>query len=173
MPNVVYTPPKNNRQAGIFSVIAMAAAFFLYACSGLITDMRYIPQLCALAIAAVGIQMMTRWCLTSYRYELHDDNLVVVKCVGKREMMVCNLTLRTGVGIFPQKDEAALSSVCDRFDRSYNYVVSFQPESVFVYVFRDADMTCRILLEPDERFLSELRARIALTAEPGEKDPDR
>lgn len=159
MQDIRYTPKKHNHEAGTFAVIAMACALLLYALSGLFMEQPVIPQLCAFVIGAVGIYMIVRYCMTDYRYELREDNLLVIKKVGKTETMICNLTLKTSCGIFLLEDEAGQHSVFETVDKTYNYTVNFRHDQVYVYLFRDADFRCRILLEADEAFMAELKNR--------------
>lgn len=164
MSDYSYTPTAKNRQATILSLSTLAASLLLYVFSGLLGARGGITkaavQILAIGLAAFGIYMLVRWKLTSYRYELHDDNLVVVRIVGKKEIMVCNLTLRTAIALFPKKELTERVKTVGKIDRIVNYVCSFEEEDPTCYLFRDADTAAMIVFEPDDAFCGEMQARM-------------
>ena len=167
MPVIVCTPSAKNRQAVILSFCCLATALLFYLFAGYLAFrggvLKAVIQILALAVGAVGIHLLIRWGMTAYRYELHDDNLVVLRIVGKKEMMVCNLTLKTAVGLYPKKDYAALPEPKPKIDHSVNYVCSFLSEEPVYYLYRDADVTAMIVFEPDDAFCAEMRRRMTTT----------
>ncbi len=165
MSTYLYTPKRDNRMTVVFAIGFLVTAALLYFYANKLPIQPYILQLAAVLLAALGIHMVIRWQITSFRYELHDTNLVVVKCMQKRECMVCDLTLSTYVGLFEETEKEARFSVAPRLAHVYNYTVNFQPTRQMTYVFSDADTHCAILFEPDEAFLTELRARIAIATQ--------
>ena len=162
MSTYIYTPKRDNRMTILFAVGFLITAALLYFCAGKLPIQPYIMQLAAVLLAALGIHMVIRWQVTSFRYELHDTNLVVVKCMQKRECMVCDLTLSTYVGLFEESEREARFAVAPRLAHVYNYTVNFQPKRQITYVFSDADTHCALLLEPDDAFLSEMKMRIEI-----------
>ena len=163
---VSYTPNVKNKQAEVLSLCCFAAALLFYLFAGYLGARggvtKALIQILALAIGAAGIHLLVRWGMTSYRYELHEDNLVVVRIVGKKELMVCNLTLKTALGLYPKAVWDALPEPRPKVDSAVNYVCSFLSENPVRYLYRDADRNNVIIFEPDDAFFAEMRARMTL-----------
>ncbi len=164
MSDYKYTPKPQNNQAGPMGAAMIGAALLLFCVATFIQRGHASLQILGLLLGTLGIYTVTRYTLTSFRYELHENNLVVVKIVGKREMTVCDLTLKTARGIFPKTDAEAIREAAPRISESHNYTCTMMTDNTYVYVYTDADRYCTLHLEPDDAFLSEMKARMTISS---------
>lgn len=68
-----YTPEQNRRQAGIISALLFAAAAVCLLCQNYVPLPRIAMQLAAIAALVSGIQITTRYALTTYTYAVSSE----------------------------------------------------------------------------------------------------
>lgn len=94
-----YKPPKTNRAGEITAIFLLAFSMICYGFTFSSIPFRGIIMFLFFVSLVFGIQFLIRFGMTSYHYELQDDNFLVVKTVGRRSTAVCNLTLKTALGV--------------------------------------------------------------------------
>ena len=148
-----YTPKQNPQSAMLFSVSCGAAALLLYALSSYIAHRFFLLPILSMTILALGIWFLYRFALVSYRYQICDGVLCVIRCLFKTERTVYTLSLRTGIAIVAAKDSAAkkqFGNLC----RTHNFLSSWPNEHAVILYYRDGGRLCSVILDDNPAFFS-------------------
>lgn len=148
-----YTPKQNPQSAMLFSVSCGAAALLLYALSSYIAHRFFLLPILSMTILALGIWFLYRFALVSYRYQICDGVLCVIRCLFKTERTVYTLSLRTGIAIVAAKDSAAKKQFGNSC-RTHNFLSSWPNEHAVILYYRDGGRLCSVILDDNPAFFS-------------------
>ena len=148
-----YTPKQNPQSAMLFSVSCGAAALLLYALSSYIAHRFFLLPILSMTILALGIWFLYRFALVSYRYQICDGVLCVIRCLFKTERTVYTLSLRTGIAIAAAKDSAAKKQFGNPC-RTHNFLSSWPQEHAVILYYRDGGRLCSVILDDNPAFFS-------------------
>lgn len=148
-----YTPKQNPQSAMLFSVSCGAAALLLYALSSYIAHRFFLLPILSMTILALGIWFLYRFALVSYRYQICDGVLCVIRCLFKTERTVYTLSLRTGIAIVAAKDSAAKKQY-GKPCRTHNFLSSWSNEHAVILYYRDGGRLCSVILDDNPAFFS-------------------
>ena len=148
-------PERNVSQAKIllFSCAVVTALLFLI--STVIPVYSSLVSTLGIVALIFSIWINYRYTLTEFEYCVGNGDFSVVRIVGNRREIVCNVALETAVGIFekrdydhlPSKDKALIKySLCQNIKpNSYVFLcnfngkramIEFEPNNEFVAVFK-------------------------------------
>ena len=148
-----YTPKQNPQSAMLFSVSCGAAALLLYALSSYIAHRFFLLPILSMTILALGIWFLYRFALVSYRYQICDGVLCVIRCLFKTERTVYTLSLRTGIAIVAAKDSTAKKQFGNPC-RTHNFLSSWPQEHAVILYYRDGGRLCSVILDDNPAFFS-------------------
>lgn len=148
-----YTPPQKPCSAMLFSVSLGAAALLLYALSSYIAHRFFLLPILSMTMLALGIWFLYRFALVSYRYEIRDGVLCVIRRLFGREQTVYTLSLRTGIAIIPADDKKVRQQY-GKPVRSHNFLPSWPHENTVILYYRDAGRLCSVILSDNAAFFS-------------------
>lgn len=151
--------PTKNKKASNLSFGFIITGIILAAVSGFLVY-SWLFQLIGVLISVAGIQILVRFVLTDFKYcidDLDDGNsdFIVFKKEGRRDLKVCHISLSTAEKVIgSDKKEMTVS-------KRYNYVQNIGSPSASI-IFLDGDSYIEVIIEYDERFISELKKRIGV-----------
>ena len=148
-----YTPKQHPQSAMLFSVSCGAAALLLYALSSYIAHRFFLLPILSMTILALGIWFLYRFALVSYRYQICDGVLCVIRCLFKTERTVYTLSLRTGIAIVAAKDSTAKKQFGNPC-RTHNFLSSWPQEHAVILYYRDGGRLCSVILDDNPAFFS-------------------
>ena len=148
-----YTPKQHLQSAMLFSVSCGAAALLLYALSSYIAHRFFLLPILSMTILALGIWFLYRFALVSYRYQICDGVLCVIRCLFKTERTVYTLSLRTGIAIVAAKDSTAKKQFGNPC-RTHNFLSSWPQEHAVILYYRDGGRLCSVILDDNPAFFS-------------------
>ena len=148
-----YTPKQHPQSAMLFSVSCGAAALLLYALSSYIAHRFFLLPILSMTILALGIWFLYRFALVSYRYQICDGVLCVIRCLFKTERTVYTLSLRTGIAIVAAKDSTAKKQF-GKPCRTHNFLSSWPQEHAVILYYRDGGRLCSVILDDNPAFFS-------------------
>lgn len=148
-----YTPKQHPQSAMLFSVSCGAAALLLYALSSYIAHRFFLLPILSMTILALGIWFLYRFALVSYRYQICDGVLCVIRCLFKTERTVYTLSLRTGIAII-QADDTPAKKQYGKPCRSHNFLSSWPNEHAVILYYRDSGRLCSVILDDNPAFFS-------------------
>ncbi len=148
-----FTPKQNLRSALMFSVSCCAVSLVLFALSSYIGHSFRLLPILSIAVLALGIWFLYRFALVSYRYQIRDGVLCVIRCLFRTERTVYTLSLRTGVAIVPSDDTEARKRY-GKPVRTHNFLTSWSPDDAVILYYRDAGKLCCVILCDNPAFFS-------------------
>ena len=148
-----YTPKQHPQSAMLFSVSCGAAALLLYALSSYIAHRFFLLPILSMTILALGIWFLYRFALVSYRYQICDGVLCVIRCLFKTERTVYTLSLRTGIAIVAAKDSAAKKQIGNPC-RTHKFLSSSPQELAVILYYRDGGRRSSVILDDNPAFFS-------------------
>ncbi len=171
---MTHKPTKQPAPRRISMLLILAGLLFmLFSFSGI--SYAGLVQIAALALLVAGLQLLNRWVLTDFIYEIEDrddglSDLRVYRVQGQKSVKVCDIALSRVTELLPlDSDEytAARGKIGPRCDYRQN------ASSGFALLYEDGGMpgngsgekATEIRIEPDARFLAALRERIAAAGE--------
>ena len=137
----------------LFSVSCGAAALLLYALSSYIAHRFFLLPILSMTILALGIWFLYRFALVSYRYQICDGVLCVIRCLFKTERTVYTLSLRTGIAII-QADDTPAKKQYGKPCRTHNFLSSWPQEHAVILYYRDGGRLCSVILDDNPAFFS-------------------
>ncbi len=155
-----YKPQKENHYPEYIAFGAMIAAVTLYLLSRFQSPVRPVLQAAAVVLFIVGLQFLIRFTMTEFIYELQDDNLIIHKKVGRRQVVFCDLTLRLAKEVFEKPTSGSFEKEHGKMTRIYNCCTNFMPQHAHVFIFTFADKPSALIFEPNDIFLQEMKDRI-------------
>ena len=151
--------PKPQKKAQNLSLLFILTGFVLAMISE-IFPYKFIFQLVAVALIGAGIQLLTRFVLTDFRYIIDDKDdgtadLIIYKRQGRREAKVCHVGMANVIEIFKKGEKNVPSN------RRFNYCRNLT-EDAWVVHLRDGEKTTEVWIEPDAAFLQAMQARAGI-----------
>ena len=137
----------------LFSVSCGAVALLLYALSSYIAHRFFLLPILSMTILALGIWFLYRFALVSYRYQICDGVLCVIRCLFKTERTVYTLSLRTGIAII-QADDTPAKKQYGKPCRTHNFLSSWPQEHAVILYYRDGGRLCSVILDDNPAFFS-------------------
>lgn len=156
-----YKPPKTNRAGEITAVFLIILSMISYGFTFSAIPFRGVLMFLFFVSLVFGIQFLIRFGMTAYHYELQDDNFIVVKTVGRRSTIVCNLTLKTALGIVSGDKVSSIPQNFGHISQKYNYCQNMFSKNSYYYLFEFNGKNGMIKFEPDDAFLEEFKQRMS------------
>ena len=159
-----FSPKPKPQSAMLFSVSSGAAALVLFALSSYIGHRFPLLLIVSTALLILGIWFLYRFALCSYRYQICDGVLCVIRRLFRTERTVYTLSLRTGIAIVPTNGTAAKKQY-GKPHRIHNFLSAWPQEHAVILYYRDGGTLCAVLLDDNPAFFSAAAQFFA--------DPDR
>lgn len=157
-----YTPKKNNKGKKLSIIFLTISLVGLFASSLLTLQYRLFYQLVSLLFTAVSFELLNRYYLTTYMYELTDEDFIIRKSTGQKVRTVCNLSLKTLLGIEKQaKTKQERAALAERYGKErilYHYTQSLAPKNAYSLFFEFNGKTAEIVFEPNDEMVCRLQA---------------
>lgn len=148
-----FKPKQNAQSAMLFSVSLGAASLVLFTLSSYIGHRFPLMPVLSAALLILGIWFLYRFALVSYRYQIRDGVLCVIRCLFKKERTVYTLSLRTGIAIIPSDDTAAKKRY-GKPVRTHNFLAAWPAEHAVILYYRDGGKLCSVILDDNPAFFS-------------------
>ncbi|MGN1095906.1 MAG: hypothetical protein ACI4QR_05915, partial [Eubacteriales bacterium] len=123
--------PKVLLRSKIWSLVFVLCGAAVFGVSYFIDSYKSAVQLAALVLFVLGIWIACRYVLIGYYYSIDGENFRIIKVNGKKEQLVCNISMRTGYEVFPISDKENRKHVKVR----YNYSRNIMPKDEYIYYF--------------------------------------
>lgn len=151
--------PKKEKKAQWLSFSCILSGILLMGISSLL-DYRVVFQLIAVILVVAGIQLLVRFVLSDYRYIIDDREdgtaeLIIYRKQGKRDVLVCRMSLSAVVELFPRGTKKTQVNTC------YNYTQNLGTAGHSL-IFDDGDKRVEVIIEPDTEFINAINARIGV-----------
>ena len=145
-----FSPQTKPISAMLFSVSCSAAALVLYALSSYIAHRFAILPILSLILLVLGVWFLYRFALISYRYEIRDGVLCIIRRLFGVEKTVYTLSLRTGIAIVsvgnPEKKPDTKPV------RTHNFLASCTSDHPVTLYYCDGGKLCSVILEDNPAF---------------------
>lgn len=152
-----YSPKQDLKRTYFLSLCFMipGVIFFMMAASSGYT---VVMQTVGLLFCSLGLFIMYRYALTSFRYIIEDGELTVHKVTGKRINAVARVALSECESLVKKEKDTLKGK---KFPGGkYTYTANPAPRSEYLLVFRDGDDSTALILECEAEFASALSALI-------------
>jgi len=137
----------------LFSVSCGAASLVLFALSSYIGHRFPFLLVLAVTVLALGVWFLYRFALVSYRYQIRDGVLCIIRCLFRTERTVYTLSLRTGIALVPSDDTEARKRY-GKPVRTHNFLTSWPSDDAVLLYYRDAGKLCCVILCDNPAFFS-------------------
>ena len=163
---MINTPTQKDKKATLVSCTVFVLSLALALCAGLVLpSYKSILQFSGFALFIIATQMLVRYTLSSFSYEIsfteEENSLIVVKKYSVRKTVECNLDVSTGEDVIKLERGQSLPDELKKNRKVYNYCVSMFPDVKYAYLFEFNENEYVIYLECDEAFAGKLREAIA------------
>ncbi|MBE6573598.1 MAG: hypothetical protein E7652_04300 [Ruminococcaceae bacterium] len=165
-----YRPPKENKiptAAPIFLLLICFVCIWASKTGNIIPPS--IMQLLAVASAAIAIQIMTRYSLTHYVYELNHSKLKVIKVVGNKNTLSAELDLSDIRHIDKKNKDYSLKKKYKKAFRIHNFCNNIYPRNAYCLVCEILGDNIAVVIEADEKFLSLIENYMMINKNTGEE----
>lgn len=156
-----YRPPRINRAHIIMPIILILICFTcLWASKAAPVIPAYIPQIIGVASAAVAIQIMTRYSLTSFLYEINDESvsLKITKRTGKKNVLTADIEFTDIKHIDKKEKGYSVKKKYGKPYRAYNFCNNIYPRDTYCLVCDIEGDDIAVIIEADEIFLNILKS---------------
>ena len=156
-----YTPPISNKKAYFtcfFTFLLFSACYVTITIWGKFV---WIFQLVAILFAVVFIEVLIRYVMARHTYVLDGENFIIIRKIGNKKTVACDVSLRMSMGVVEKENAKNIEQNFGPIFRTYNYCQNLFPKTCYFYIFELSGKRCAVSFEPDEAFLSEMKARMA------------
>ena len=115
----------------------------------------YIMQLAAIASAALAIQIITRYSLTRFIYEITEDKtyLKITKVTGKKSTLAGDIELRDIVAVTKKEKDLSLKEKYKKSFKNHNFCNNLFPQSSYYLILDVAGDDIAVLIECEQAFI--------------------
>lgn len=164
--------PTDDGKARKRSFIIMVFAVLLWMTSAFEFRFRAVVQLLAIALIVVGLQILTRYGLSQFRYVLEDGDdgdcdFMIFKKQGSREAKVCHVALSKVEEVFKLTDEPNFEEKFGKTANRFNYCQNMGKDIQWILLFRDGESLIEVRFEPNDKMVSELVRRLGKKSDGG------
>lgn len=154
-------PERNVFQTKLLVTVCAVVTAVLFLVSTLITQYSSLVQLCGYISLMVSILLCVRYSLTEFEYAVGCGDFHVIKIVGNKRQVICNVALETAVCLIEKRDYDHLPS-SEKAIIKYSLNQNMKAKSyVFLCVFNGK--RAMIEFEPNEAFVSIMKNEIAIS----------
>ena len=146
---IVHSPKRQKKKMYIFSGIVFFIVLVLFVLASIPIINPGIWEFLALIVFVYSTLMLSKFYLSEYTYILTDDEFVIYKKTGSKNVKVCHLDLFSVKAIYTdkewkkEKNNRQITSV-------YNYNASIRPDKFSTIVFDMGTCFEAVLFEPSE-----------------------
>lgn len=154
-----YTP-KKEKGATWICVASVIAIGLLGGTISLDLPYKVLFEVAAFLLCVLTLEMFIRYVLTEYSYSIEGDDFIVMKRVGRRTQYVCNLSLRTAIGLFETRSlqkEKAEESDYGHIQIRYDFCQTIRKSGAYSLLFEFNDKIAEIKFQPNEEMRSQLQ----------------
>ena len=173
-----YTPEKNGT-AKVISLLAILVACVLMATTFLQVPYRVLWQIGALIFYIFSFELLYRYVLTTYTYAIDGENFIVHKKAGKKQIYVCNVSMKTAIALVKtphgKAERAATAEQFGRVGIRYNYCQIVAPKDAYSYFFEFNGKVAEVVFQPNESMrekILEILRQVKESAASGETNED-
>lgn len=164
--------PSDNGKARKISFIFMVVAILLWMTTSIEYRFRALVQIVSIVLIVIGLQLLTRYGLSMFRYVLErDDNggtdFMIFKKQGSRDAKVCHVALSKVEALFKLTDDPKFEEKYGKTANRFNYCQNIGKDCQWVMLFRDGESLIEVRFEPDEKMVGAIKARIGAEFENG------
>ena len=164
---MTYQPKNSNHVAPVTTVILFAVGAVSFLGSGFL-PYKMLFELTAVLTVTLGIQLTQKYLLTTYEYRLNDldtlhahNDLIVVKKQGKRETVLCNLTLNAAVAAVRDESLGVIEKTYGKMGYRFHFFAELFPADRCGVILEFNGKRTLIRLQGNEDFYQALCERIA------------
>lgn len=153
---MIYVPEKDGKAKKLaFGFMLIGISLF---CVGSTMSLKWIPQVVGLVMIVTGLQFLTRFVMSDFRYIIEDSDdggadLLVFKKQGRSDVKVCHVSLFYVTDVYRHSEKK------QKCDKVYSYVQNSGVDGWSV-IYEDGDRLCEVIIEADEVFVDAIRQRI-------------
>lgn len=152
---MVYTPNKDNRKTTVVFLvgIVLLMTLFLLSHKGIIHEV--ICHTVFLVEAIYFSFILSKFVLPVYTYTINSDCFTIIKTLGKKDSLECNIELSKIVNIvtykeYKKQEKTEIKSV-------YNYCANISASSCHCLIFEYSDCRECVMFEPDTSMVEALK----------------
>ncbi len=156
-------PERSVLQTRILVSVCVIVTASLFLISTLINQYSGLVQLCGWIAMGVSVLLCVRYPMTEFEYTVGGGNFSIVKILGNKRQVVCNVALETAIGVIEKRDYDHLPSA-EKAIIKYSLNQNIKAKSyVFLCVFNGK--RAMVEFEPNEAFVSIMKNEIAIARE--------
>lgn len=153
-------PERNVFQTKLLVTVCVIVTSALFLVSTLINQYASLVQLCGYLSLMVSILLCVRYSLTEFEYSVNGCDFSVIKVIGNKRQIICNVALETAIDLIEKRDYDHLPS-SEKAIIKYSLNQNMKTKSyVFLCCFNGK--RAMIEFEPNEAFVSIMKNQIAV-----------
>ncbi|MBQ8508842.1 MAG: hypothetical protein IJ493_02935 [Clostridia bacterium] len=157
--------PKQNGAAKKVAFLLLLIGILIMMISSLDIPLRAVLQIIAILCVVVGLQYLTRYVLSDFRYVLEDNDdgsadLLIFKAQGQREAKVAHVALNRTVAFFKRDTLKDYQAKYGKTSHRFNYCQNPDKAVEWLLIFKDGEDLIEVIFEPDAAFVNEMNKRI-------------
>jgi hypothetical protein len=154
---MTFRPKLKNKIAHNIVLFSLLACALLFVAAKQLNQIQWLFQMVILVLAVLAIQVLLKYILSDYIYELRDTNFLIYKIQGKKSVCLCSLSLTQSMCPVMTRDEfRKRSETLPKHHVSLNYCKNIAPKDEFLYMFDFNGKITLLLFEPDEIFVKHM-----------------
>lgn len=168
---MTFRPAIKNRYAhGVFTV-SLFLVFLNVFIQSRVNSYKWAFQIAILIFSIVLLEVLLKYILSDYVYELRNENFMVYRINGKRSVCVASIALSSATkNILPSSDykkEKKNSRI------TLNFCKNMSIKEFYVFCFDFNGKKTALKFEPDDIFISEMNKRIKAAKEKDEETDEQ
>jgi len=157
---MTYSPKEDNLKPLFITIIFTILSVLCFMFSGRFTSIKWLIQLCFICFATIAIQILLKYVLTRFEYRCDGISLSVVKCVGKRSLLIAKMELINSASYIARETDFIKSGEEYNVKSTYVYTRNLMTKNVYVYVTTIGETNYMIKLEANDEFAQFVNQKI-------------
>lgn len=121
----------------------------------------WVYQIFILIFSVAALEVLLKYILSDYVYELKDDKLRIFRIQGKKSVCVASIALSTAYG--PVEKSLLSKHAIKQAKVKLNYCKNMYPESYYIFNFDFNGKNTVLKFEPDSIFVQAVNKQIELS----------
>lgn len=152
-------PERSVFQTKVLISVCVVVTAALFLASTLIEQYSSLFQLSGFASMMISILLCVRYPMTEFEYAVSGGNFTIVKILGNKRQMVCNVALETAICLIEKRDYDHLPS-SEKAIIKYSLNQNIKAKS-YVFLCDFNGKRAMIEFEPNDAFVSIMKSEIA------------
>ena len=152
-----YKPSRENKANIVIPVILILCALIAIVFSQIKAS--YFPallQLIAVCCAAAAVQIISRYSLSSFVYEINEEEktLEIIRLQSKKRTAVCSVALASVKEIVKKQKDFSVKDKYGKDIRALNFCVNMFPQNAYYLIVSSDSGKFALQIEANQEFLS-------------------